>query len=120
VDGIIVSNSNTTTAIINGNGTPSAAGTGGDLNNGVDITNRAADIDPNNIESVSILKGPAAAALYGSQAASGVIIITTKNRSKAVTDKPQISLNSSVSFENPLRLPKFQNTFGAGFDGVYD
>ncbi|MGM9510229.1 SusC/RagA family TonB-linked outer membrane protein [Larkinella sp. GY13] len=120
VDGIIVSNNNTTTAIINGNGTLSAAGTGGDLNNGVDITNRAADIDPNNIESVSILKGPAAAALYGSQAASGVIIITTKNRSKAVTDKPQISLNSSVNFENPLRLPDYQNTFAAGFDGVYD
>ncbi|MRS65333.1 SusC/RagA family TonB-linked outer membrane protein [Larkinella terrae] len=120
VDGIIVSNNNTTTQIINGNGTNSAAGTGGDLNNGVDITNRAADIDPNNIESVSILKGPAAAALYGSQAASGVIIITTKNRSKNVTDKPQISLNSSVSFENPLRLPQFQNTFAGGFDGIYD
>ncbi|WP_460673845.1 SusC/RagA family TonB-linked outer membrane protein [Larkinella ripae] len=119
VDGIIISNSNTTTQIINGNGTQSAVG-GGDLNNGVDITNRAADIDPNNIESVSILKGPAAAALYGSQAASGVIIITTKNRSKAITDKPQISLNSSVSFENPLRLPAYQNSFGAGFDGVYD
>ncbi|MGA0555362.1 SusC/RagA family TonB-linked outer membrane protein [Larkinella sp. VNQ87] len=119
VDGIIVSNNNTTTQIVNGNGTVSTVG-GGDLNNGVDITNRAADIDPNNIESVSILKGPAAAALYGSQAASGVIIITTKNRSKSVTDKPQISLNSSVSFENPLRLPQFQNEFGAGFDGVYD
>ncbi|MGV3561608.1 SusC/RagA family TonB-linked outer membrane protein [Larkinella arboricola] len=119
VDGIIVSNNNTTTQIINGNGTPSAIG-GGDLNNGVDLTNRAADIDPNNIESVSILKGPAAAALYGSQAASGVIIITTKNRSKTVTDKPQISLNSSVTFENPLRLPDFQNTYGAGFNGVYD
>ncbi|WP_128545289.1 SusC/RagA family TonB-linked outer membrane protein [Larkinella soli] len=120
VDGIIINNNNTTTAIINGNGTPSNAGTGGDLNNGVDITNRAADIDPNNIESVSILKGPAAAALYGSQAASGVIIITTKNRSKNITDKPQISLNSAVSFENPLRLPDYQNTYGAGFDGVYD
>lgn len=109
VDGVIISNNNTNTP----------AGTGGDLNNGVDITNRAGDIDPNNVESVSILKGPAAAALYGSQAASGAIIITTKNRSRTAP-RSQVVLNTAWTFETPLRLPKFQNTFGGGFDGIYE
>lgn len=109
VDGVIISNNNTTTS----------AGTGGDLNNGVDIANRATDIDPNNVESISVLKGPAAAALYGSQAASGAIIITTKNNSKN-GPRSQISLNAAWTFDTPLRLPDFQNTFGNGFDGKYE
>ncbi len=113
VDGVIISNNNTTSP-----GAGTGLNLGDNLNNGVDITNRAGDIDPNNVESVSILKGPAASALYGSQAASGAIIITTKNRSKNAP-KSQISLNTAWTFENPLRLPDFQNTFGSGFDGVY-
>jgi TonB-linked SusC/RagA family outer membrane protein len=114
VDGVIISNNNTTTA-----GTGTALNIGNDLNNGVDITNRAGDIDPNNVESVSILKGPAASALYGSQAASGAIIITTKNRSRNAP-RSQITINTAWTFETPLRLPKFQNTFGGGFNGEYE
>jgi TonB-linked SusC/RagA family outer membrane protein len=114
VDGVIISNNNTTTA-----GAGTALNVGNDLNNGVDISNRVGDIDPNNIESVSILKGPAAAALYGSQAASGAIIITTKNRSRTAP-RSQVVLNTAWTFENPLRLPRFQNTFGGGFDGAYE
>jgi TonB-linked SusC/RagA family outer membrane protein len=108
VDGNVISNS-----ALN-----STAGTGGDLNNGVDLPNRAADIDPNNVESITILKGPAAAALYGAQAASGAIIITTK-KGTGLKGRSQISVNSAVTFERVNRLPNFQNTYGSGFDGEH-
>ncbi|WP_046245841.1 SusC/RagA family TonB-linked outer membrane protein [Hymenobacter terrenus] len=104
VDGNVISN-----AALNTYST-----TGGDLNNGVDITNRAGDIDPNIVESLTVLKGPAAAALYGARAASGAIIITTK-KGQSLQGKPQISVSSAVMFERVNRLPDFQNTFGAGF-----
>lgn len=104
VDGNIISN-----AALN-----TAGSTGGDLNNGVDITNRAADIDPNIVESITVLKGPAAAALYGSRAASGAIIITTK-KAQNLKGQPQITFSSSVMAERVNRLPDYQNTFGAGF-----
>jgi TonB-linked SusC/RagA family outer membrane protein len=103
VDGNVISNTALTTT----------SGTGGDLNNGVDLPNRAADIDPNNIESITVLKGPAAAALYGSQAASGAIIITTK-KGGGPGGRSQINLISAVSFDRVNRLPDFQNTYGSG------
>jgi TonB-linked SusC/RagA family outer membrane protein len=108
VDGNVISNaaSNSTT------------GTGGDLNNGVDLPNRAADIDPNNIAEITILKGPAAAALYGAQAASGAIIITTK-KGTGTKSNSQINVISAVTFDRVNRLPNFQNTYGSGFDGEY-
>ncbi|MCB2409591.1 SusC/RagA family TonB-linked outer membrane protein [Hymenobacter lucidus] len=107
VDGIVISNS-----AVN-----SSTGSGGDLNNGVDLPNRAGDIDPNNVESITVLKGPAAAALYGARAASGAIIITTKQGKG--TKGSQISVNSSVTFDRVNRLPNFQNTYGSGSDGEY-
>ena len=110
VDGNVISNTALTTT----------TGTGGDLNNGVDLPNRAADIDPNNIESITVLKGPAAAALYGSQAASGAIIITTK-KGGGVGGRSQVNLISAVSFDRVNRLPDFQNTYGSGGqDGAFD
>ncbi|WP_433901207.1 SusC/RagA family TonB-linked outer membrane protein [Sphingobacterium puteale] len=73
-----------------------------------------ANLDPNDIETFNILKGSAAAALYGSRASSGVVIITTKSGS-AKLDKPtSITLKSSVSTENLANLPQYQNMFGAG------
>ncbi|MBF9220000.1 SusC/RagA family TonB-linked outer membrane protein [Hymenobacter ruricola] len=109
VDGNVISNSATTTQ----------TNSGGDLNNGVDLPNRGADIDPNNIESMTILKGPAAAALYGAAAASGAIIITTKKGGGA-KGRSQINVISAVTFDRVNRLPAFQNTYGSGNDGVYD
>ncbi|RYU81597.1 SusC/RagA family TonB-linked outer membrane protein [Hymenobacter persicinus] len=109
VDGNIISNS-----AVN-----SSAGSGGDLNNGVDLPNRAGDIDPNNVESITILKGPAAAALYGARAASGAIVITTK-KGTGTKGQSQITLNSSLTLDRVNRLPNFQNTYGSGNDGVYD
>jgi TonB-linked SusC/RagA family outer membrane protein len=80
--------------------------------------NRALDIDMNNVESINILKGSAAAALYGSRAASGAIIITTKKGGSA-KGKAEVLLNSSYSFQNAFGLPKVQNMYGQGAGGVY-
>ncbi|RDV13478.1 SusC/RagA family TonB-linked outer membrane protein [Pontibacter diazotrophicus] len=70
------------------------------------------EINPDNIASMSILKGPNAAALYGSRAANGVILITTKNGSGTLGIGVEIS--SSATFERPLVKPDFQNIYGGG------
>jgi len=74
------------------------------------------NINPEDIESISILSGPSAAALYGSAAANGVIMITTKKGQKNKTD---ISVTNTTTFSSPLLLPKFQNTYGASEVGSY-
>jgi TonB-linked SusC/RagA family outer membrane protein len=82
--------------------------------NAVDFGNRGNDIDPNDVESITVLKGPAAAALYGSRASNGAIMITTKsgaNRKK----KLEITLNSANTFSSILKLPTFQNEYGQGY-----
>jgi TonB-linked SusC/RagA family outer membrane protein len=81
--------------------------------------NRALDIDMNNVESVNILKGPAAAALYGSRASAGAIIITTKKGSSA-RGKAEIILNSDFSIQSAFGLPKLQNIYGEGTNGVFN
>ncbi|WP_215224831.1 SusC/RagA family TonB-linked outer membrane protein [Echinicola shivajiensis] len=81
------------------------------------MTNRASDINPNDIESMSVLKGAAATALYGVRAANGAVIIRTK-RGKA--GEVKVNINSSVGFEELNRLPKLQDLYGQGFSGEYD
>lgn len=81
---------------------------------GADIANRAVDIDPNDIESIDILKGQAASALYGIRASNGVVVITTKSGKGASKGKPVISLSSNVSFDKPSRYPKYQKRFAQG------
>lgn len=72
-------------------------------------------LDPNNIQSVSVLKGAAASALYGSRAANGVVIIQTKTgTSKGAKNALDISFNSSFSVEEVASLPDYQNTYGSG------
>ena len=68
-----------------------------------------ADFNPEDIESISVLAGPSAAALYGSNAANGAILITTKKGKEGRVD---ISFSSSADFSSPLLMPKFQNTYG--------
>jgi TonB-linked SusC/RagA family outer membrane protein len=94
------------------NTAPTNNGFGGGNADGIDYGNAVQDINPNDIESVSILKGPNAAALYGSRASNGAIIITTK--SGRGTGGFQVGVNQSLSFETPLRLPDYQNEYGQG------
>jgi TonB-linked SusC/RagA family outer membrane protein len=84
---------------------------------GADIANRALDIDPNDIESINILKGQAAAALYGIRASNGVIIITTKSGKGNKTGKPAISFSNYTSFESVSRTPDYQTTYAQGSYG---
>lgn len=81
------------------------------------LSNRAMDINPNDIESVTILKGAAATALYGVRAANGAIAITTK---KGKAGRVQISASSTLGFENINRYPSFQEKYGQGSNGFYD
>lgn len=87
-------------------------------NPGKDRGNGLGDLNPDDIESMSVLKGGAAAALYGSRAGNGVILITTK------TGKAQkglgISYSSTTGLESIFANPKFQNSFGQGTNGIYD
>lgn len=83
---------------------------------GIDWGNTASDIDPNNIESLTVLKGSSASALYGSRATNGVILITTKkgNKNKKGTG---VDFNSSVMYDKAAYFPKLQNAYGGGWDG---
>ena len=85
---------------------------------GSDYASRGLDIDPNDIESINILKGQAASALYGMRAANGVVVITTKKGSGAGR-KAQISFNSNVSFDKVAVLPDFQTKYAQGSNGKY-
>ena len=70
------------------------------------------DVNPNDVESVSILKGPNAAALYGARAGNGVILITTKKGNSE--SKMGVTVNSNTVFEDPMFLPDRQNIYGQG------
>lgn len=84
----------------------------------IDYGNRAQDINPDDIESLTVLKGASAAALYGSRASNGVIVVTTK---KGKGDgKATITYSSTIRFDSPLLLPDFQNTYGPGNQGIYN
>ncbi|MFN4144232.1 MAG: SusC/RagA family TonB-linked outer membrane protein [Runella sp.] len=107
VDGIPISNSsfnNSETDIVTG---------------GVDVGNRAGDLNPDDIESITVLKGAAASALYGSRARNGVIVITTK-RGKVGAKKMNVTVNSSYRSDNVLRVPELQEEYAQGNLGVYN
>ena len=102
VDGIIYDNSTTVT----GN-----TGTDGLSRSNTTYSNRIMDVNPEDIESLSVLKGAAAAALYGSRAADGVVIITTK---KGAEGKVTVNVNSKISTSWANKLPEAQTEFGNG------
>ena len=77
-------------------------------------TEAIADINPEDIESISVLTGAAAAALYGSEAANGAVMITTK---KGEAGALKVTLTSNTEFLNPFVLPEFQNRYGTGLNG---
>jgi len=108
VDGVPIDNSSIVASnSVTSTGAPSSLAA-------VDFGNRGNDIDPNDVESVTVLKGPTAAALYGSRASNGAIMITTKsgaNRDK----KTEITLSSTNTFSSILKLPDWQNEYGQGY-----
>lgn len=83
-----------------------------------DYGNGAGFVNPDDVESITVLKGASAAALYGSRANNGVILITTKTGKN--TKGIGVSVNSTVSFENVLRLPDYQNVYGQGLGGFFE
>lgn len=113
VDGIIMDNQT-----LNESGGAGTVGLASDRpNRDNDYTNRIADINPNDIESITVLKGPEATALYGSQASSGAIIITTK---KASAQKKKLGINydNSFRFSEITRFPSVNDDFLPGNNGV--
>jgi len=80
--------------------------------NRVDYGNAISDLNPDNIESVSVLKGPSAAALYGSRAGNGVVLITTKTGAKS--KKMTINVNSNTVFDNPFKYLDMHSKFATG------
>jgi TonB-linked SusC/RagA family outer membrane protein len=105
VDGVPMSSPMT------GTGAAYGAGTNNDLP--VDFGNGIADINPDDIESIQVLKGASAAALYGARAASGVVMITTKSGARKERGIG-ISINSNTSFDGVLQWPDYQYEFGQG------
>ncbi len=103
VDGFPISNSTYNSDGITGN---------------ADIGNRAGDIAPDDIENISVLKGAAASALYGSRAKNGAIVITTKKAKR--NQKMVVEVNSSYKIDTPLRLPQYQNEYAQGQNGIYN
>jgi len=109
VDGIPIDNS-----------AASNSGYGSGSLGGYDVGNAAADISADNIASVTVLKGPNAAALYGSRAANGAIVYTTKSGKGAPSQGFGVTATFGASAETPLRLPDYQNRYGQGFYGEFD
>ncbi|RCR67756.1 SusC/RagA family TonB-linked outer membrane protein [Larkinella punicea] len=80
--------------------------------NRVDYGNAISGLNPDDIENISILKGPSAAALYGTRAGNGVVLITTKNGSKV--KKLTVTITSNTVFDQPYKFLKWQTSFGSG------
>ena len=116
VDGVPIDNSTFSTS--NFNGPDDAGGTLAQVGEteGTVATNRAADINPNDIESVEILKGPAASAIYGARAAAGVVLITTKSGRSGPT---HFTFRSSTAFNDINHSYPLQTSYGLGSRGVH-
>lgn len=102
IDGIVIDNSTSTL---------------GDQAELRGMSNRAADINPNDIESVSVLKGGAATALYGLRGANGVVVITTKS---GKAGEMRINFSTTAGIDNVNKFPETQNTYTQGYLGNYD
>ena len=110
VDGVPINNSTNVS---------SSPGENGLITGQRDFFNGAAVINPDDVESISILKGAAATALYGSRAAAGAVIVTTK-RGKGGAGGPSVTLNSSYRIDRIFRVPDLQYEYSGGSFGRYD
>jgi TonB-linked SusC/RagA family outer membrane protein len=80
-------------------------------------SSRFLDLDPNNIENISVLKGLSATTLYGELGRNGVVMVTTKNgATRRVNKKTEITVSQSIFVNKVANLPEYQNTYGSGFD----
>jgi len=114
VDGVVMDNES-----INQSGGAATTGLASDRpNRNDDYTNRMADMNPNDIESITVLKGPEATALYGSQASSGAIIITTKKAKP--TGKVRVNYDNSFRLSKLTRLPEISTKWAGGTNGVLE
>ncbi len=111
VDGVPIDNS------MNASGNPDNGRN--NLTDGVAYSNRAIDINPNDIESMSVLKGGAATALYGLRAANGVVMITTKKGKMSKGRKVSVSVSSSVRLDKVSQLPEMQTKYSQGSKGKW-
>ncbi len=112
IDGVPV-----TSGMISNNG--QSYGASGNSETPVDYGNALGDINPDDIKEVSILRGPSAAALYGSRAASGAILITTKSNEEK-NERFTVGLNTGVTIDKILRFPDYQMEYGDGAPGKQD
>lgn len=112
-----LTNDNQPLIVVDGIPMDNFTGGGGEWS-GTDMGSGMSDINPDDVESISILKGASAAALYGSRAGNGVILITTKKGTKK--KGIGVTYSSNVSFESILTYADVQNSFGQGANGVYD
>jgi TonB-linked SusC/RagA family outer membrane protein len=121
IDGVPFNNRNTSETKVVANETSSTANDGW---GGYDYGNAAADINPEDIESISVLKGAAATALYGSRAANGVILITTKKGKLAASGKKRLGVtwNAGVIYGtiDKTTAPQWQNSYGGGYGPFYE
>ena len=113
VDGIIIDNSTM-------DATANVAAAAGQSNTANDFTNRIADINPNDIESITVLKGPEATVLYGSSASNGAIVITTRKAKIAKGRNVNVFYDNSFRFQMLQRFPNAFNGFSQGSSGVAD
>ncbi|SFQ71439.1 SusC/RagA family TonB-linked outer membrane protein [Hymenobacter arizonensis] len=113
IDGMIMDNSSFSESAAPGAGSQF----NGLLGRSVGASNRAGDLNPEDIESITVLKGPAAAALYGLRAAGGAVVITTK---KGVAGRTTLNFRTQVSVDEVNRLPKLQDQYGQGSNGLFD
>ena len=95
-------------------------GGGGETTSGADETGRILDLNPADIESINVLKGQAASALYGIRASNGVIIITTKSGARNERGAPRITFNSINTFDQVSRTPDYQTTYSQGSSGKFN
>ncbi|MDR6786075.1 TonB-linked SusC/RagA family outer membrane protein [Pedobacter africanus] len=109
IDGLPVDNSSQQINTITTSSVPQGSA-------GSDYGNRAGDLNSDDIETITVLKGAAATALYGARAKNGAIVITTKKGKKG---QASVSFNSSTRVDNVLKLPSFQNEYAQGVQGVY-
>ena len=113
IDGMIMDNGSFSESAAPGAGSQF----NGLLGRSVGSANRAGDLNPEDIASITVLKGPAAAALYGLRAAGGAVVITTK---KGTAGRATLNVRSQVSVDEVNRRPKMQDQYGQGSGGVFD